>query len=77
MSSFIVTAGKNIGLEVLLNDFAKRSAQSDEMVTQHITLSSDWTDGPPVALFRADGCWCVRYASGNWWHYSLKDRVWF
>ena len=36
-----------------------------------------WTDGPPVALFRADGCWCVRYASGNWWHYSLKDRVWF
>lgn len=47
-----------------------------KMVTQHITLSSDWTDGPPVALFRADGCWCVRYASGNWWHYSLKDRVW-
>ena len=48
-----------------------------KMVTQHITLSSDWTDGPPVALFRADGCWCVRYASGNWWHYSLKDRVGF
>ena len=38
--------------------------------------SCSWTDGPPVALFRADGCWCVRYASGNWWHYSLKDRVW-
>ena len=37
-----------------------------KMVTQHITLSSDWTDGPPVALFRADGCWCVHYASGNW-----------
>ena len=37
-----------------------------KMVTQHITLSGDWTDGPPVALFRADGCWCVRYASGNW-----------
>lgn len=39
--------------------------------------SCSWTDGPPVALFRADGCWCVRYASGNRWHYSLKDKVWF
>jgi hypothetical protein len=39
--------------------------------------SCNWTDGPPVTLFRADGCWCIRYASGNWWHYSLKDKVWF
>lgn len=41
---------KNIGLEVLPNDFAKEALDLMKMVTQHITLSSDWTDGPPVAL---------------------------
>ncbi len=28
--------------------------------------SCSWTDCLPVALFRADGFWCTRYASGNW-----------
>ena len=39
-----------------------------KMVTQHITLSSDWTDGPPVALFRADGVCGMLPATGGTTH---------
>lgn len=46
------------------------------LVDQHIG-SCDWREGKPVEVFHRDGYPCVRYESGNWWHYDLKHNTWF
>lgn len=37
----------------------------------------DWKEGEPVEIFKRDGFQCVKYESGNWWHYDLKRKTWF
>lgn len=37
----------------------------------------DWREGEPIEVFEADGLPCVRYESGNWWHYDIEKQEWF
>lgn len=36
-----------------------------------------WREGQPVEVFMSDGVPCVRFRSGNWWHYDLKKGTWW
>jgi hypothetical protein len=47
------------------------------VVKTHMESVSTWKEGEPVTVFWRDGYPCVRYESGNWWHYNLKRGTWF
>jgi hypothetical protein len=47
------------------------------VVKTHMKSVSTWKEGEPVTVFWRDGYPCVRYESGNWWHYNLKRGTWF
>lgn len=44
----------------------------------HKHVLETWSEGKPVAYWEEpDGIMCVRYESGNWWHYrrvSINSR---
>ena len=48
-----------------------------ELVAKHQRQHETWREGEPVEVFLADGLPCVRYQSGNWWHYDTAKKVWF
>lgn len=39
--------------------------------------SGTWGNGNPKRIFIADGCYCVQYQNGMWWHYDLLHQSWF
>lgn len=39
--------------------------------------SCDWHEGHPIEVFQQDGYTCVRYVSGNWWHYDPEKGTWW
>lgn len=57
-------------------DNEQRNEDLQALVKRHMA-SCDWQEGQPVEWFQQDGCPCVRYESGAWWHYDLKRRTWF
>ena len=46
------------------------------VVHRHLTTGT-WKNGKPIRIFRADGCYCIRYQNGMWWHYDLIRGTWF
>jgi hypothetical protein len=39
----------------------------------HQGACEQWTHGEPVEVWRDENrILCIRYADGNWWHYSFK-----
>lgn len=48
-----------------------------EVIDRHHAQCETWKDGEPVEIFSSDGYPCVRYVSGNWWHYSVKRGEWW
>ena len=72
-ASYLLHGGKGkgfFGMEIKDKELAERVAQHQR---QHET----WREGEPVEGFLADGLPCVRYQSGNWWHYDTAKKVWF
>ena len=47
-----------------------------DTVYKQIT-SGTWCNGNPKRIFIADGCYCVQYQNGMWWHYDLIHKSWF
>mgnify|MGYP003191776409 FL=1 len=58
----------------MLNDGVKNLLL--DVVLKHVTTGK-WENGNPKDVFRAVGCYCVRYQNGMWWHYDLVNKTWF
>mgnify|MGYP004732800117 CR=1 FL=1 len=40
-------------------------------INTHKSACEDWQEGEPVKAWKdEDGFVCVKYESGNWWHYN-------
>lgn len=39
--------------------------------------SCDWKEGKAVEVFEDEGVPCVKYESGNWWHYDIERGRWW
>jgi hypothetical protein len=33
--------------------------------------------GNAIDMFYSDGCPCIRWQDGQWWHYNIVDGTWF
>lgn len=52
----------------------------DDMLVDTVykqVTSGTWSNGNPKRIFIADGCYCVQYQNGMWWHYDLINKLWF
>ena len=47
------------------------------LMRKQVALCDDWREGEPVELFTSDGLPCVRYESGQWWHYDTEKGAWY
>lgn len=47
------------------------------LAKKHRAICEHWKAGAPVEIFRRDGCYCIRYESGAWWHYDVSAKTWF
>lgn len=59
-----------MGIEIKDKDLAA-------LVERHKKQWEHWNEGEPVEVFMADGLPCVRFESGNWWHYNVEKGTWF
>lgn len=42
----------------------------------HRKASGTWTHGEPEHCWTdKDGCFCIRYEDGSWWHYKETDGI--
>lgn len=47
------------------------------LMRTQVSMCDDWHEGEPIELFQCNGLPCIRYESGQWWHYDIERREWF
>lgn len=48
-------------------------AQAMQAYLKHRQVCESWDEGFIAEYWQEDGCLCVRYESGKWWHYKDID----
>ena len=48
-----------------------------KVMKKHHDAVGEWKEGRAVSAFYQDGYPCVKYESGNWWHYNTNAGTWF
>lgn len=55
--------------EVKLTDFSVQ-----QFFMQHKKALTIWKEGDPVKAWFENNILCIKYQSGNWWHYRLNNK---
>ena len=53
------------------------SRELSQVMEKHKKQCEQWREGKPVKVFTQDGLPCVKYESGAWWHYDVKNGTWY
>ena len=52
----------------------------DMFYNTHKNACKNWKEGKPVDVWKDENeNICIKYTSGNWWHYKIKDNkvIWW
>lgn len=51
-----------------------QAAAVKQAYQKHKHCCENWREGKPKKVWRdEDGCLCIQYESGKWWHYRQRD----
>ncbi len=51
-------------------DYPKHIENLEAGVEAHFKCCENWRSGKAIEIFVADGALAVKYANGDWWHYT-------
>lgn len=52
----------------------KLNSKIQMFVNAHKSVFENWREGEPVKVWEQKGIQCIKYESGNWWHYRNRNN---